>query len=78
MLINPGGPTREWDDIRTKLLSDTALAVLGDVIWIDPLIVSNTLSDDNTVATTFKALIGAVFLDGGLEEVRLVLEHILA
>ncbi|KAF1837163.1 ribonuclease III [Decorospora gaudefroyi] len=69
----------QWTELRNSTLSNSALARRGIQIGIDRCILTSAGTPTVSpvmVATTFEAIIGAVYKDGGDDAVERVMEHL--
>ncbi|KAF2713010.1 ribonuclease III, partial [Pleomassaria siparia CBS 279.74] len=69
-----------WTELRNDILGNAGLSQRGDDLGIGSLVISshgyNGPASAKMVATTFEALVGAVYLDGGDDAVMHVVEHL--
>jgi ribonuclease-3 len=69
-----------WTDIRRDNLSNkSGLAPVGRTWGLHACIIvnpGNTTASDGTIATTMEAILGAVFLDAGRDELERVMRHL--
>ncbi|KAF2177816.1 ribonuclease III [Zopfia rhizophila CBS 207.26] len=73
-------PPSAWTDIRNQILGNASLTRRGEEVGIVSCIVMSDgnrgLATPKMVATTFEALVGAIYEDGGEEAVIRVVEHL--
>ncbi|PVI01610.1 ribonuclease III [Periconia macrospinosa] len=74
-------PARDWSSARNEVLGNGALYVRGESLGLGPLILVNLGHGNGPVspkmmATTFEAMFGAIYMDGGEEAVLKTVKYL--
>lgn len=64
--------------LRDTMVCNRQLAELASALNLESLLICFTTTTDNILADTLEAIIGAIYLDGGLEMTKRVVEKIYA